>query len=93
MHYFVIGVQVLSVGFAVLSAVLWFWSARIGPQIVPWYEPKRPRMDLRFPIPDSDGLIWEWNIERSGKVNAWAAICTGLSAILQTTVLLVAAGN
>jgi hypothetical protein len=42
-----------------LSAVLWFWSARVGPRIVPYYEPTHPGMDLRFSIPDSDNLIWK----------------------------------
>jgi hypothetical protein len=83
--------QCAAICFASLSATLWFWSSRIGPKSVETPPDGPGDGDLLFKTGDSEYLYW--GIWKQGRVNAAAAICTGVATLMGAVALLLGNSN
>jgi hypothetical protein len=64
------------------AAILWFWSAKVGLMKVDALPPKLGEGDLALQV--GDGSFHVIQTSRIASLNAWAAILTAGSVLLQT---------
>lgn len=74
--------QILSVVVAIAAAGLWWWASIMKPETVTSLSGiVSGDGDLAFQFAPSKILVWRVSLQAT--LNAWAAICTGLSVLLQ----------
>jgi hypothetical protein len=76
-------VQVLALIIGILAAILWWRASTLKPRIVASLtDTVSGDGDLAMQIATNEILVWRVSLQ--GTLNAWAAICTGISIALQS---------
>jgi hypothetical protein len=81
LHVALIAIQIVAIGFGLVGAYLWWNSARSGFEVVSSLAESRSEDgDLAYRVDDKFIIH---RVSRSARLNAWAAVCTGASTLLQ----------